>query len=68
MKEKQKNLEKWRLSLINNHIPPSKMDAEGVSQRRRLWDTGKQMLLVQLTHVKMEEGAISQGRQEATRN
>ena len=36
MKEKQKNLEKWRLSLINNHIPPSKMDAEGVSQRRRL--------------------------------
>lgn len=68
MKEKQKNLEKWRLSLINNHIPPSKMDAEGVSQRRRLWDTGKQMLLVQLTHVKTEEGAISQGIHEATRN
>ena len=53
--------------LINNHIPPSKRDA-GVSQRRRLWETQKQMLLVQLTHVKMEEGAISQGRQEATRS
>ena len=66
-KQNKKNVEKWRLSWINNHIPPSKRDA-GVSQRRRLWDTQKQMLLVQLTHVKMEEGAISQGRQEATRS
>ena len=49
-----------------NHKGPCKR--EGVSQRRRLWDTQKQMLLVQLTHVKMEEGAISQGRQEATRS
>ena len=107
-KTKQKNVEKWRLSWINSHIPPSKWqstpallpgkshgqrsligyspwgrkeldttvrlhflskrDAEGVSQRRRLWDTWKQLLFIQLTHVKTEEGAINQGIQEATRS